>query len=108
MQFAFQKMRLETESYQSIIGAWVEMQLQVTPETAVLIGYGFTPEVAEGFTLLVLDWEATVTLPREGINLETGHYGLILIDEELYACRDQQKYRLADGPAVVEVVSVVE
>lgn len=108
MKYAFQKMRLEADSFYALINNWVETHLTVTEGAAVIIGYGYAYEIARAFSNLVLDWEATIILPREELELENGEYDLIMLEKELYACRNQQKYLLPDGPAVVEVVSVPE
>ncbi|MCB9040363.1 MAG: hypothetical protein H6557_27380 [Lewinellaceae bacterium] len=106
MKYAFQKMRLEADSLYALINNWVETHLTVTEGAAVIIGYGY--EIAGAFSNLVLDWEATVLLPRAGLELENGEYDLIMLGEELYACRKQQKYLLPDLAVTVEVVSVPE
>ena len=108
MKYAFQKMRLEADSLYALINNWVETHLTVTEGAAVIIGYGYAYEIAGAFSNLVLDWEATVLLPRAGLELENGEYDLIMLGEELYACRNQQKYLLPDLAVTVEVVSVPE
>ena len=108
MKYAFQKMRLEADSLYSLINNWVETHLTVTEGAAIIIGYGYAYEIAGAFSNLVLDWEATIVLPRAELELENGEYDLIMLKEKLYACRNQQKFLLPDGPVVVEVVSVPE
>ena len=105
MPFAFRTMRLQAKSLYSLINTWVEMNLAVTEEAAIITGFGFAQDIAWAFTNLVFDWEASISLPRGGVGLETGEYKLIRLGEALYACRDQQKYLLADQPVVVEVKS---
>ena len=105
MPFAFRTMRLEAKSLYSLINTWVEMNLAVTEEAAIITGFGFAHDIAWAFTNLVFDWEASILLPKDGLGLATGDYKLTRFGEELYACRDQQKYLLADQPVVVEVKS---
>ena len=108
MKYAFQKMRLEADSLYALINNWVETHLTVTEGAAAIIGYGYAYDIAGAFSNLVLDWEATIILPRAELDLENGEYDLIMLEEELYACRNQQKYRLPDMAVAVEVVSVPE
>ncbi|MCO6488459.1 MAG: hypothetical protein J5I98_08580 [Phaeodactylibacter sp.] len=108
MKYAFQKMRLEADSLYALINNWVETHLTVKEDTAVIIGYGYAYEIAGAFSNLVLDWEATIILPREELDLENGEYDLIILEKELYACRNQQKYLLPDMAVTVEVVSAPE
>ncbi len=105
MKYAFTKMRLEAPSFYKLIMNWVETQLIVTPDSARIIGDGYYYEIAGAFSDLVLDWEATILLP-EHPGLETGEYDLAMVEDQLHAFRNQQGYPLADGPVVVEVVSV--
>ncbi len=108
MKYAFQKMRLEADSFYALINTWAETHLTVTEGAAVIIGYGFAYEIAGAFSNLVLDWETTIILPEEKLELKNGEYDLIMLDKELYACRNQQKYLLPDMAVTVEVVSVPE
>ena len=108
MKFAFQKMRLEADSLYALVSTWAEMQLQLTEDGAVITGYGFAHEIAEAFTNLVLDWEASIFFPEGNLSLESGTYELIFIKEKLYACRDQEKLLLEDTPVVVQVTSAPE
>ncbi len=101
-------MRLEAGSLYALINNWVETQLVVTESSARIIGYGYAHEIAGAFSDLVLDWEATIVLPRQELSLETGEYDLFMLEEGLYAFKDQQRFPLADQPVVVEVVSVEE
>lgn len=108
MRFAFQKMQLEAESLFALIQTWAEMQLIVSEDTAAIIGYGYSDEIAGAFSILVFDWEATIPLPRHELDLPEGSYDLIRSNGLLHACRNQQAYPLADRPVRVEVVSVPE
>lgn len=108
MKYAFQKMRLEARSLYALIQTWAEMRLAVTEDSAAITGYGYTYDIAGAFSDLVLDWEATILLRRDGLNLRPGEYDLLTLGEELYAFRDQRQYPVPDGPVVVEVVSVAE
>ena len=109
MKYAFQKMRLEAKSLYALIQIWAEMHLTVADDsTAIIIGYGYTYDIAGAFSDLVLDWEATILLPKENLNLEPGEYDLFMVGEALYAFRDQQQFSIPDMPVVVVVVSVVE
>lgn len=42
------------------------------------------------------------------VDWEAGEYDLSMLEEGLYAFKDQQRFPLADRPVVVEVVSVEE
>lgn len=106
MKFAFRKMRLEAESFYAIISAWAEMQLLITDEQAAISGFGFSEDIAEAFSTLVLDWEATIFLPRDEIALPPGAYSLIRLGDEAFACRGQQKFLLEDHAVTVEVLSL--
>ena len=108
MKYAFQKMRLEADSFHALINNWVETQLVVTDSSARIIGYGYAYEIAGAFSDLVLDWEAAILLPRQELGLEAGEYDLSMLEEGLYAFKDQHRFPLADRPVVVEVVSVGE
>jgi hypothetical protein len=105
MKYAFQKMRLEAPNFYALINNWVETQLIVTETGARIIGYGYAYEIAGAFSDLVLDWEATILLSQEP-DLESGQYNLYMLDEGLFAFKDQQRFPVADQPVVVEVVSV--
>jgi hypothetical protein len=104
MKYAFQTMRLEAASFQSLIANWAEIQLVVTADGAILHGYGFAHDIAAAFSALVLDWEAAIHLPPAHLELAPGTYSLILLAEGLFACRGQERFRVGDGEAVVEVV----
>jgi hypothetical protein len=108
MKFAFQKMRLEAASLNSLIMNWVEMQLFVTKEKTFITGYGYYYEIAGAFSNLVLDWEAYIYLPNHNLNLEEGAYDIAEIEEGICAFRNKKKYFIGDGPVVVEVISVPE
>jgi hypothetical protein len=108
MRFAFNKVRLETESLLSIIETWAEMQLFVTKDETYITGFGFPDDIGGAFTTLVFDWEAFIYLPQHKLNLEEGAYDILTIGEELYAFRNQKKYFIGDGPVVVELISVPE
>ena len=108
MKFVFQKMQLEAGGFYGLINTWVEMQLVVTEESATIIGYGYTYEIAGAFTMLVFDWEASIPLSKESLGLSEGSYGLIREGDIVYACKDQQAYPLPYRPATVEVVSAPE
>jgi len=105
MKYAFQKIQLEADSFYALITTWAEMQLEVTEDSALIRGYGFAPEIAEAFTTLVLDWEAEIRLPEIPDGLTPGAYDLIELDGLVYACREGEKFRLADGEVSVEIVS---
>ena len=102
MKYAFTKMQLEAPSFYKLIMKWVEMQLIVTPDSAHIIGDGYYYEIAGAFSNLVLDWEATIRLPQHP-GLEPGEYELGLMDDQLYAFRNQQRYPIPDSPVVVLV-----
>lgn len=108
MKYAFQKMRLEADSFYALINNWVETQLIVTESSARIIGYGYAYEIAGAFSDLVLDWEAAILLPRQELGLETGSYDLSMLEGRLFAFKDQQRFPLADRPVIVEVVSAEE
>ena len=86
----------------------METQLIVTESSARIIGYGYAYEIAGAFSDLVLDWEAAILLPRQELSLETGEYDLSMLEEGLFAFKDQQRFPLADQRVVVEVVEVEE
>ena len=102
MKYAFTKMRLEAPSFYNLIMNWVEMQLVVTESSARIIGDGYYYEIAGAFSNLVLDWEATILLTQHP-RLETGEYDLGLMDDQLYAFRNQQRYPVPDSPVEVLV-----
>ena len=104
MRFAFQNMRLEADSLYALVANPVEMQLQVTDGEAVIVGYGYPREIAGAFTELVLDWEATILPNEDEFDLEPGEYDLLMVNEELFACKDQEKQAIPDMAVVVEVV----
>lgn len=79
----------------ALINNWVETQLIVTESSARIIGYGYAYEIAGAFSDLVLDWEATILLSQEP-GLEAGQYDLSMLDEGLFAFKDQQRFPLAD------------
>ena len=110
MMFPFQKMQLEAEGFFDLINTWAEMQLVVTEDTAEIIGYGYTDEIAGAFTLLVFDWEAAIPLDRSELDIPPGSYDLIRDEDkdEVHACRGEKYYVLHDRPVTVEVVSVPE
>jgi hypothetical protein len=108
MKYAFKKMRLEADRLVPLITSWAEMQLIVTEERAVIRGFGFAHDIAEAFSALVLDWEATVFLQTSLPGLAPGAYDLTVIGEDLYAARDQQKFLVPGGPVTVEVTAVAE
>ncbi len=106
MKHPFQQMRLQAESFYALITTWAEMRLEVAEDSALLRGYGFAPEIAEAFTTLVLDWEATLQLLEVPETLAPGAYELIELEGVVYACREGGKYRLDDQKVSVEVLSV--
>lgn len=108
MRFPFPKMQLEADGFYDLINTWAEMQLVVSEDSATIIGYGYTYEIAGAFTTLVFDWEASIPLSRESLGLSEGSYGLIREGDIVYACKDQQAYPLPDRPVTVEVVSAPE
>lgn len=108
MPFAFQKMQLEADSLLALVSTWAEMQLIVEETSATIIGYGYTDEIAEAFTILVFDWEATIILDRSQLEIPIGSYDLIRSDDQLFACKDQQSFILMDQPVKVAVLSVPE
>ncbi len=101
MKYAFTSMRLEAPSLYALFMKWVEAELIVTEDSARIVGYGYYYEVAGAFSDLVLDWEATIPIPNPG--LQPGEYELDMLDGQLYAFRNQQRYPVPDGPVVVEV-----
>lgn len=108
MKYPFQKIQLQAESFIDLIGTWAEMQLVVTPESATIIGDGYTFEIAHAFTALVFDWEAHIPLPRAELAIPDGTFDLSRKGEQVNACRGNQFFPLADRPVRVEVVSVPE
>ena len=108
MKYPFQKLLLEAEGFIDLIGTWAEMQLVVTPDTAVIIGDGYTYDVSQALTTLVLDWEARIPLPRAALGIPGGSYDLSRKEDWVHACRGDEYFPIADRPVVVEVVSVPE
>lgn len=108
MRFAFQQMQLQADSLFALIQTWAEMQLVLTEDSAEIIGFGYSPEISEAFTLLVFDWEATIILPEADLAIPIGSYDLIRQEDMLYACKEQRSYPLADCPVLVRVMSVPE
>ena len=108
MPFDFQKVRLEAKSLFALINTWAEMQLIVQDRSAEIIGFGSTDEIAEAFTILVFDWEATISLSLDGLDIPEGSYDLIREGDIVHACRHQKSYPVTDRPVVVEVISVPE
>ncbi len=108
MKYAFQKMRLEAQSLYALIQTWAEMHLTLTEDSATITGYGYTYDIAGAFSDLVLDWEATILLPRDRLDFALGEFDLLTVGEELYAFRNQQQYPVPDGPVILEVVSMPE
>lgn len=110
MPYAFQQMRLEAESLYALINTWAETQLEVRPDAAVIVGYGYNEAISEAFTLLVFDWEATIHLDISDLDIPLGAYRLIRSQTTylLYACSKEDSYPIPDRPVVVEVVSVPE
>ncbi|MEZ4995359.1 MAG: hypothetical protein R2824_33385 [Saprospiraceae bacterium] len=108
MPFPIQKMHLEAPSLYALISTWAETQMIISEKIAQIIGYGYARDVAEAFTLLVFDWEATIFLDRTGLMLPAGTYGLIHDGDTLLACREQQSFSIPDQPVTIEVISVPE
>ncbi len=108
MKYSFRNLRLKADSLYAIVSAWSDMKLLVSPQSARIINAGFSHEVAQAFSTLVMDWEASVLLPKEKLPLEIGLYDLILIKNSLYACREQHHYLLGDMDVVVEVATLEE
>jgi len=108
MRFAFQKMQLEAEGFYDLINTWAEMQLVVTKDSATIIGYGYTYEIAGAFTILVFDWEASIPLSKEGLGIPEGSYDLSRMGNIVHACTSEKAYPLPDRPVTVEVLSVPE
>ncbi|MCB0614606.1 MAG: hypothetical protein KDC75_14920 [Phaeodactylibacter sp.] len=108
MKFAFQKMQLEADGFYKLINTWAEMQLVVTEDSATIIGYGYTYEIAGAFTMLVFDWEASIPIAKEGLNIPEGSYDLSRMGDKVHACSSEKAYFLPDRPVTVEVVSVPE
>lgn len=108
MKYPFQKMHLEAEGFFDLIGTWAEMQLVVSGDAAVIIGDGYTFEIAKAFTALVLDWEARIPLPRHELDLPDGAYDLSHQGSIVFACKGQEAYPVVDRAVRVEVVSVPE
>jgi hypothetical protein len=107
-QFPFQKMRLEAGSFYDLINTWAEMQLVVTEDSATIIGDGYVHEILEAFTVLVFDWEASIPLSKEGLDIPEGSYDLSRMGDIVHACTNQKAYPLPDRPVTVEVVSMPE
>ncbi|MCB9295534.1 MAG: hypothetical protein H6559_20775 [Lewinellaceae bacterium] len=108
MKFAFQKMQLEADGFYKLINTWAEMQLVVAEDSATIIGYGYTYEIAGAFTMLVFDWEASIPIAKEGLNIPEGSYDLSRMGDKVHACSREKAYFLPDRPVTVEVVSVPE
>lgn len=108
MPYSFQKMQLEAQGFYDLIGTWAEMQLVVTQDSAVIIGDGYTYEISEAFTALVLDWEAHISLPKAELGIPEGSYDLSRKGDIVHACRGEKFYPLADQPVALEVISVPE
>lgn len=108
MPFPFQKMQLEAPSLYALISTWAETQLVVEKDRATIIGYGYQREIAGAFSLLVFDWEATISLDRSTLAIQDGTYGLIRAGDHLLGCKDQQTYPIPDQAVRVEVLSVLE
>lgn len=106
MKYPFQKIQLEAKGFYDLIGTWAEMQLVVTKDSAVIIGDGYTPEIIEALTILVLDWEASIPLPKTELELPEGSYDLSQKGAVVNACKDKQFFPLTDRPVTVEVVSM--
>jgi hypothetical protein len=103
MKYAFQKMQLEAKGFYDLIGTWAEMQLIVTDDSAVIVGDGYTSEIEEALTILVLDWEATIPLSGAGLELPAGSYDLNRKGDMVHASQGQTSYPLPDRPVVVAV-----
>jgi hypothetical protein len=108
MKHPFQKLQLEAEGFADLIGTWPEMQLVVTPDSALIIGDGYTYDIARAFTTLVFDWEARIPLPRRELDMPDGSYELSRKGDQVHASRGNSFFPLADRPVVVEVISVPE
>jgi hypothetical protein len=107
-QFPFQKMRLEADGFYDLINTWAEMQLVVTKDSATIIGDGYAHEILEAFTVLVFDWEASIPLSKESLDIPEGSYDLSRMGDIVHACTNRQAYPLPDRPVTVEVVSMPE
>ncbi len=107
MKYAFHHLALQAPSLYALIGTWAELRLTVTDTTALITGYGYAPGIAAAFTALVLDWEATIALDRDRLELDNGAYDLFRSEEDdtAFACRKQQSFPLPDQAVWVEVVS---
>ncbi len=92
MQHAFQKMQLQAPSFYARIDTWAEMKLLVTDDGAHLTGYFYDKEIADAFSTLIDDWEATIPLPESELGLEPGTYELGIKDETLHAFRKEQAF----------------
>lgn len=108
MSQPFQQLQLEATSLYALIETWAETQLLISKEEARIVGTGYPKGIAEAFSTLVFDWEATTFLLRETLPLAEGTYDLILKDGVLLACRDQESFCIKDQPVQVEVLSVSE
>ena len=106
MPYPFQKIQLEAQGFYHLIGTWAEMQLVITRDAAEIIGDGYTYEIAEALTALVLEWEARIPLSKEDLEIPEGSYDLSKKGDVVHACRGEKFYPLADRPIVVEVISV--
>lgn len=108
MRLPFQKMQLEAEGFYDLINTWAEMQLVVTEDSAMIIGEGYTYEILKAFTNLVFDWEASIPISKEGLNIPEGSYDLSRMGDKVHACTSEKAYPLPDRPVRVEVVSMPE
>lgn len=105
MKYAFKKMRLEADRLVPLVTDWAEMQLIVTDERAIIRGFGFAQDIAEAFSALLLDWDATVLLRHYPRDLAPGTYDLTVIGEDIYVIQSARKFLVPDGPVVVETVA---
>jgi hypothetical protein len=108
MPFEFQKIQLYADSLLSLINTWAEMQLIVEEDSFSIIGYGYTDEIAEAFTILVFDWEATISLQETPPDIPPGSYDLVGDEGIIFACKDQKCFPIKDQAVIVEVLSVPE
>lgn len=106
MSQPFQQLQLEAPSLYALIETWADTQLLISEEEARIVGTGYPQGIAEAFSTLVFDWEATTFLLRETLPLAEGAYDLILKDGQLSACRGRESVLIKDQPVQVEVVSM--
>lgn len=104
MKFVFQKMHLFADHLYALIVNPVEMQLQVTEDTARIVGSGFGRDIEGAFSLLVYDWRAVIVLDRADVDLPPGEYYVMLDGERVIAGKDEVFCVLPNGAVVVEVV----